>query len=202
MIQTEELKKILAEAKTEEDFDTKMIEHFTPSILKLLKEDVKKLIQNNHLEMFEQRFKAFKNNLYSLCNLGLLSIIDNELSFFLQNKGRVNRKGILTPIVESIKKQSGGPVYIEEFILFMVDKNINNLFRDSSFDEAIDLKNNKAIYRHLSIHGVYYCNKKEASLMLMNTLIYLLLVKNHFKEYENKVVKKGKNEFELISDDN
>lgn len=179
-ISAEEIKSLIESAQCEKDFDEFMIHFFDDAkINKIFQEFVDKL-PSRHKMMIKQIKHAIERNDFAIANNALMSILDNMLSDYLENKGQVKREGILEPI---IKYYEVFPLHEVEFLfgLTMLSNNINFIFQDYNFDENLKINSNKKIRRHPSIHGVRYSNKKVDTLLLVNTLINLIENQEYLK---------------------
>ena len=192
-IDTSELKAIFENVKTEKEFDNYMTKYFTNQKLQQLFKDIKLKISRKHITIFKQIEKAFYNKQYSLINNAIISIIDDELSYYNYNKKETKRKDILYPIIEEYKKKDVSQCdWLDLFYLEMLNNNINLLFDNVDFNN-IKISNNKAIRRHTTQHGKKYSNKKIVAIMLLNTLYNLLYIKEDLKVYKQRLkVKKEK----------
>lgn len=197
---SKQIKELIKEERSEEEFDGFMLDYFNDSLLKELFFDINNLLPDNQRILFGQCIDSFNREEYALCSLGLYSIIDDNLSFYLFNKGCTSRRGIFKPIVEEmVENEDFGKSHTMDFILLMMDKNIDNLFESISFDKNASIKKNKDTNRHTTIHGKYYSNKKESDLMLFNSLYWLLGLQNYLAKYESRLLYKKKIKvFELI----
>ena len=120
----------------------------------------------------------------------MLSIIDNCLSYYLINKGSSARINMFKPIIKDLENNDDGTSLI--FIVMMIDNNINRLYEQIEFNQKISIKTNKKARRHPSAHGKSYSNKKIDSIMLMNTLYYLLDKKDELSKYKNSLYQENK----------
>lgn len=198
-IEPNELKNILKQNLNEKDFDKYMKKHFKKNIVEELANETLKLMQKNHQTMYRQAINAYFEKSYSLCNNGLISIIDDLTSYFMSDKGASARKGLFVPIVNEIYSLDTNKLKTAHFILMMISENIDMLYTNTDFNSNIKPNNAKGINRHSTIHGKYYSNKKESSLMLLNTIYYLLQTIKNFKQFKNKLKYDKKNkQFEII----
>lgn len=181
------LKYIFENVNSEQEFDTYMQEYFTDEKIDSIFQDIQSKISENHQVILEQIIAAFKNNYYALINNSLISIIDNELSFYIENKRETTRKNIFTPIIKDLKDV---PIkecnWINIIFLEMLENNIKIIFDFIHFDN-ISITTKKTIRRHTTQHGVMYSNEKIDSLMLINTLYNILYTKDYLLDYENKL---------------
>lgn len=182
-----ELHDILSNIKTEKEFDKYIFKYFNKTKVNLLIDDIKKSIQRRQdLKLFEQIIIAYNNKSYSLASMGLMSIIDNMLSYYLLNKGCNSRVKLFKPIIKDLNRKRE----ISDdfpFIVMMINSNINLLYEDIQFNERIKIKTNKKARRNPVSHGKSYSNKKIDTIMLLNTVYYLLIAKTELKEYKNSL---------------
>lgn len=182
------IKELIKKENTEEEFDRFMLNYFTDSLLEELFCDIKSTLPSNHMILFEQCVGSFRNKEYALCSLGLYSIIDDVLSFYILNKGCVSRKGIFGPIVrEMAERDDFGKNHTMDFILLMMDKNIDSLYESTDFNTKVSITKNKDTNRNYSVHGKYYSNKRESDLMLFNSLFWLLKLQSYLSKYKNSL---------------
>lgn len=187
-IDSNQIKDLTKEEHSEEEFDKFMLNYFTNSLLKELFFDIGKMLSNNKKVIFDQCVNSFNREEYALCSLGLYSIIDDVLAFYLKDKGCVSRRGVLKPIVDEIdNNEDFGQNQTMDFILLMMDKNIDDLYKNISFNEKVLVGKNKDTNRHISMHGKYYSNKRESDLMLFNSLYWLLGLQNYLAKYKDKI---------------
>ncbi len=182
-----ELRDILLDIKTEKEFDKYIFKYFNKTKVNSLIDDIKKLIDRKQdLKLFEQIIIAYNNKSYSLASIGLMSIIDNLLSYYLLNKGCNSRLKLFEPIIKNLKsKRESFDDFT--FIVMMINSNINLLYEDIEFNKKIDIKTNKKARRNPVSHGKSYSNKKIDTIMLLNTMYYLLIAKAELKEYKNSL---------------
>lgn len=161
--------------------------------------DIEIMLSDNKKVIFNQCVNSFNREEYALCSLGLYSIIDDVLAFYLEDKGCVSRRGILKPIVDEIDNyEDFGKNQTTDFILLMMDKNVDDLYKNISFNEKVLVGKNKDTNRHVSMHGKYYSNKRESDLMLFNSLYWLLGLQNYLAKYKDKIkYNKNKKTFEI-----
>ena len=83
----------------------------------------------------------------------------------------------------------------------MVNSNINLLYEQIEFNNKISINTNKKARRNPISHGKSYSYKKIDTIMLMNTLYYLLVIQNELKEYKNSLYRNKKKEFYIPTKD-
>lgn len=191
-IKGENLKEIFEQINSEQEFDVYMNEYFTDDKIENIFEDIQNKISENHKVVFEQIIGAFKLEYYALVNNAIISIIDDELSFYIQNKRETTRKGLFEPILEKLKRT---PIeecnWINIIFLEILDNNIKTIFQKIVFDN-IEITTKKQIRRHTTQHGKLYSNERIDTLMLINTLYNILNTKEYLLEYESKLKYNGK----------
>lgn len=186
-IKTEELKSLLENAHNEKEFDTLMKFFFKEEKIDKMVQEMLTLLPDRHKMMLKQAKNAFDRGDYAIANNALMSIIDNALSEYLENKGQNKRVGIFQPIINHYEGFAIGEV---DFIfeLCMLSNNINFIFQDCSFDKKIEIKTNKKVRRHTSLHGVRYSNKRIDTLLLFNTLVNVLKQQSLLCDYRNSLI--------------
>lgn len=186
-IEPKELKSLLENVYTEKEFDALMRKFFNKNKINKMTEEMQTALPPRHKMMLKQAKNAFDRGDYAIANNALMSIIDNMISEYLFNKGQNKRVGVLEPI---IKFYEGFPLGEVDFIfeLCMLSNNINFIFQDYRFDEKVEIKTNKKIRRHPSLHGVRYSNKKTDALLLFNTLINLIQQQSILNYFKNSLV--------------
>ena len=188
---TEQLHDILNTVNTEKEFDRLLIKHFNKQRIENLIDDIKnKLSNKQEVKLFNQIKDTYYSQNYALASIGMLSIIDNCLSYYLINKGSSARINMFKPIIKDLENNDDGTSLI--FIVMMIDNNINRLYEQIEFNQKISIKTNKKARRHPSAHGKSYSNKKIDSIMLMNTLYYLLDKKDELSKYKNSLYQENK----------
>lgn len=186
-IDTAELKHIFEHVNTEKEFDDYMKKYFTKQKLQYLFNDIKLKIQKKHIIIFRQIEQSFYNRQYSLINNAIISIIDDELSYYTVNKSETKRKDIFLPLIEEFRRQSMDECnFLDLFYLQMLNNNLNLLFDNVDFRKIV-INNNKTIRRHATQHGKKYSNQKIVSIMLLNTLYNLLFIREDLKRYRSKL---------------
>lgn len=181
------LKDIFDNVKSEVEFDNYMEKYFNENNINCIFTDIELKIQDKHKEMLDQVKNSFMQGYYALINNAIISIIDDEISFYTKNKQDTLRKDIFIPIINDLRKAKVEDCnWINIVYLRMLNNNINTLFDKINFNN-IKINTNKSIRRHCSQHGKKYSNNKIDSLMLINTLYHLLYIKDNLKAYENKL---------------
>lgn len=169
-IDTAELKHIFEYVSTEKEFDDYMKKYFTKQKFQNLFNDIKLKLQKKHIIIFRQIEQSFYNRQYALINNSIISIIDDELSYYNYDKKETKRKNILCPIIEEYKNKDVSQCeWLDLFYLEMLNNNLNLLFDNVDFRKIV-INNNKTIRRHATQHGKKYSNQKIVSIMLLNTL--------------------------------
>ena len=192
-IDTSELKMIFENVSSEKEFDDYMKRYFNKQRMQNLFYDIKLKINRKHIIIFRQIEQSFYNRQYSLINNAIISIIDDELTYYIADKKQTKRTDIFLPIIELFKEKSIGECnFLDLFYLEMLNSNLNILFDNVNFNNIV-INNNKAIRRHATQHGKKYSNQKIVSIMLLNTLYNLLYIKDDMKSYRGKLkIKKEK----------
>lgn len=84
----------------------------------------------------------------------------------------------------------------------MVNSNINLLYEQIEFNNKISINTNKKSRRNPISHGKSYSYKKIDTIMLLNTMYYLLVIQNELKGYKNSLYRNSKKkEFYIPSKD-
>lgn len=195
-ITTDELYRILENITAEKEFDKAIQKYFSKAKVIEMMNDIEKGLKGTSKNVFSQVREAYNNRYYSLCGMGLISIIDYLLSFYILNKGQPARKGIFEPIIRDMKLDSDNSKF--SFIIYMLNSNINTIFEDYSFNGPLKINTNKKFRRHPVEHGKLFNNKKIDVIMLMNTLYYIILVQGKLQNYKNKLGYK-KSKFVILS---
>lgn len=195
-MKAEELHDILLKIKTEKDFDRYIIKYFNKNkVNSLITDNMNMLERKQDKKLFEQIVFAYNYKLYSLANIGIISMIDNLLSFYLIDKGCVSRLKLFEPIINDLDNKRNVSNDFP-FIVMMINSNINLLYETIEFNEKIKIKTNKKSRRNPVSHGKLYSDKKIDSIMLLNTMYYLLIAQNELKEYKNSLYyNRNKKEF-------
>lgn len=184
-IRPEELKELLEGAENEKEFDRLMGRFFNGYKLDKMFLFLSDELPKHHKTMIQQVQNGYKRRDYAIASNALMSILDNLLSAYMYNKGKTQRSGILEPMVEFYENDF--PLNEIPFIfeLCMLSNNINFIFRRFDFNEMPHVDSNKKAYRHPSVHGVQYTNKRIDMVMLLNTLCALTRFKEILKSFEN-----------------
>lgn len=196
----EELHDVLMNVKNEKEFDIYLNKYFSTKKIDMLKSDILNMLTSNQeKKLFKQITFAYDNKSFALANLGLISMIDNLLSFYIIDKGCVSRRKMFEPIIDDIKNRMN---LSDDFpyIVMMINSNINLLYEQIEFNEKITIKTNKKSRRNPLAHGKIYVNKKIETIMLFNTVYYLLIAQNELRNYKNCLVyNRNKKHFSIVS---
>lgn len=189
-ISSDELKELFSIVNSEKEFDKYMLKYFDKIKVEKLFEEILSKIARKHRTIFKQIKFSFDLKNYALINTGLLSVIDELCSQFLLNKGCSKRKDILLPIVEIIDDTSEDK--FEVIPILVLNDNINVIYETIDFNKKIVIKTNKKVRRNPSQHGRYFSNRRIDTIMLLNTIYYLLIVMDKYKKYVGRIVYVGK----------
>ena len=194
-ITTKELYEILKNVTTEKEFDQYINRYFNKNKVDMLIEDIKSMLSNkNQRKVFDQIITAYKSKLYALASIGITTMIDNFLSYYLIDKACTSRVNLFEPIIEDLKLKRENSDF--SFIIMMVNSNINLLYERIEFNNKISIKTNKKSRRNPISHGKSYSYKKIDTIMLLNTMYYLLIIQNELRRYKNSLYRKpNKREF-------
>ncbi len=187
-VKADELKMLIEKVEDEKSFDKIMISFFSKERIDNMMEDIYSSLPRKHKILFRQIRDAVVNKQYALANNGIISIIDNLPIKLLKNPGNPHRKGILEPIIEFYVKEYEAWCFGFAFELKILSNNLNRLFENYRFDEKIELDTNKKVRRHINLHGVAYSNKKEDTIMLLNTLYAYLKNIEYINVFENTLI--------------
>ena len=183
----DELHEILSTVTTEKEFDRYIAKYFNKDKINFLISDIKKLINRKQdLKLFEQIVLAYDNKSYALASIGIMCIIDNLLSYYIFDKGCNSRVKLFQPIIKDIDKKREITDNFP-FIVMMINSNINLLYENIEFNNKIKIETNKKSRRNPVAHGKSYSNRKIDTIMLLNTLYYLLIAKIELNEYKNSL---------------
>lgn len=186
-IDAETLLAILQTVDCEKEFDDAMLKLFTDEKITKIIIEAKKKVAKHHKILLSQVENGISNRNYALVNNALMSIIDNSLSVYLEDKGCVTRKNIFKPILKHYENYGLDQIGAFIFDLCMLSNNINFIFDNVDFTQKIDLKTNKVARRHASLHGFSYSNKKIDTIMLLNTLVALMKIRPYLQCFENGI---------------
>lgn len=185
-ISSEELKSLTSVVNSEKEFDKYMLRYFDKTKLEKMFDELLSRIPYKHKTIFKQIRNSFYQKDYALANTGILSVIDELCSQFLLDKGCLKRKDILLPIVEMINNTSDDN--FEVIPILVLNDNINTIYESVDFNKRIKIKTNKKVRRNPSQHGRYFSNRKIDTIMLLNTVYYLLIVMDTYKQYVGKII--------------
>lgn len=185
--------------ESEVDFDNWLLEYFDGKKFNALLEDIQKGIPEKYRIAFEQIVIGLQNNAYVLVNNTLLSIIDGILSKYVANKKNVHRRGLLEPIIAFYDDSYSLENIPFIFELGMLDNNIHFIFEDTDFNAKIEVKTNKKIRRHSSVHGMAFSNNYNDTIFLLNALYWLIELEDVLRLFENSL--KIKNDKFVIKSD-
>lgn len=197
-ISSEELKYLTENVDSEKEFDKYMLKYFTKVKVESLFLDIMSRLNRKHKTIMKQIKEAYFSKNYALANVGILSVIDELCSQFLLDRGCVKRQNILLPIIEELDENSNDP--FEVLPIMILNDNINVIYESVDFNKKIKIKTNKKIRRNPSQHGQSFSNRKIDALMLLNTVYYLLITMENYKQYIGKIIY-VKNQKELLNAD-
>ena len=185
-ITTEELHEILQNVATEKEFDQYINKYFNKAKVELLIKDISIMLPNkNQRKIFDQIVTAYKSKSYALASIGITTMIDNCLSYYLIDKGCTSRLKLFEPIIKDLDLKRENSDF--SFIVMMVNSNINLLYEQIEFNNKISINTNKKSRRNPISHGKSYSYKKIDTIMLLNTIYYLLVIQNELKGYKNSL---------------
>ena len=191
-----ELQKIFETIDCEEEFDNYMISYYSDEVMKSMTDEIRLAISDKHCLLFEQIIRSFEREDYSLSNIGLMSIIDELCSYFLEDKGRSTRKDMFEPILNDSKFDEELDAYFLDVLL--LNSNINTIYECIDFNSEIEISTNKKARRNPSQHVRFYSDRRIDSIMLMNTIYNLLLFQRVGSKYHSKLkYNRTKKKFEL-----
>ena len=200
-ITTEELHEILQNVSTEKEFDQYINKYFNKAKVELLIKYISIMLPNNNQrKIFDQIVTAYKSKSYALASIGITTMIDNCLSYYLIDKGCTSRLKLFEPIIKDLDLKRENSDF--SFIVMMVNSNINLLYEQIEFNNKISINTNKKSRRNPISHGKSYSYKKIDTIMLLNTMYYLLVIQNELKGYKNSLYRNSKKkEFYIPSKD-
>lgn len=195
-IDVETIFSILQTVHCEKEFDDEMLKFFNDDKINKMIVEAKNKVAKHHKVLLGQVENGIENKNYALVNNALMSIIDNSLSIYLEDKGCITRKNIFKPVIEHYENYGLDQIGAFIYDLCMLSNNINFVFDNVDFTQKIDLKTNKVARRHAALHGFRYSNKKIDTIMLLNTLVALMRIKPYLQFFENGIkYNKNKKEF-------
>lgn len=178
---TEELHELLQNISEEKEFDAYMRKYFNKEKVSELTNDIRSMLaKKEQKDFFNQIIFSYNNKQYAIANVGLTSIIDNALSFYLHKKTENKRQNIFEPIIDDINSKNCNSQLL--FTVMMLNSTINLLYEH--FKNKDSIQTHKKARRHAFAHGKLYSNSKTDTLMLLNTLYYILLLQQELKDYE------------------
>lgn len=190
-ITTRELHKILQNVATEKEFDQAINKYFNKSKVELIIKDIDIMLSNNNQrKIFDQIVKAYKSKSYTLAVIGIITMIDNCLSYYLIDKGCTSRLKLFEPIIKDLELKKEETDF--HLTVMMVNSNINLLYEQIEFNNKISINTNKKARRNPISHGKLCIYKKIDTIMILNTLYYLLLIKDKLKGYKNSLYRNSK----------
>lgn len=194
-MESEELKDILQNVSSEEEFDRYMLKYFNKTKIFKLEKTILDMIPYKHKTMFKQIMDSFNNRNYGIANLGITAIIDDLCTYFLEDKGCNSREDLFLPIIEKVDENSTD--VFEVIPLLIINANINVLYESIDFRKRISISTHKTARRNPGQHGKKFSNKKLDTIMLLNTIYYMLIVIGKFSKYKDKVIcVRNKKDFE------
>ena len=198
-ITTEELHEILQNVGTEKEFDQYIIRYFNKAKVESLIVDIREMLSNNsQRKVYDQIVTAYRSKSYALASIGITTMIDNSLSYYLIDKGCTARIKLFEPIINELELKRDNSDF--SFIVMMVNSNINLLYEQIEFNNKISINTNKKSRRNPISHGKSYSYKKIDTIMLLNTLYYLLVIQNRLKKYKSSLLyKRNKKEFYIAT---
>ncbi len=183
---TKEMKDIIEKANSDEEFDDEISKYFSNEKLDELFKDINPYISPKHRVLFKQIEYAFYDKKYALANIGILAIIDEMCTYYLINKGCTSRVNLFEPIIKDLddKKSDKGLI----ILIMILNSNINTLYDNIEFNQKIKISTSKKIRRNLCQHGRSYSNKKIDTIMLLNTVYNMLILRKYTDTYKNKLM--------------
>lgn len=194
-MESEELKEILQNVSSENEFDKYMLKYFSKEKISRMEKNILDMIPYKHKNMFKQIMNSFYNKNYGIANLGITAIIDDLCTYFLEDKGCNTRKDLFLPIIEKVDEETND--VFKNIPLLIINANINVLYESIDFRKRITFSTHKTVRRNPGQHGKKFSNKKLDTIMLLNTIYYMLIVIKDFSKYKDKVIcVRQKKEFE------
>lgn len=185
----EGLQKLIKISKSEEEFDNNLSKYFDEDKIKLMIEKINQCIPNENKLLFAQITYAYTNEMFALSSIGLFTIIDNLLSYYLENKRKTSRKNLFIPIIEDLNNEDN----MLQWKIIIVNNCINRLFENYDFNEKIDIKSDKKIRRHPMLHGKITSNQRIEVIMLLNLVYYLIDMQKYLNQYKDSLIWDSKN---------
>lgn len=185
-MKSEKLKEILSNVNSEEQFDAYMLEYFNHSLILEMEKNIYEMLPKKHKIMFKQIICSFNNKCYAISNIGITAMLDDLCTFFLEDKGCNSRNDLLLPIIEDIDESSDDK--FEVIPILILNSNLNMIYEYVDFQKKITINTHKTTRRHTNQHGKKFDNKKLDTIMLLNTLYYMLIVQKEYAKYKNKVI--------------
>lgn len=189
---TNSLLNVIETIESETDLDSWLLEYFDENKIESLLNDIYSGISVKYREALEQINIGLKYNTYILVNNMLLSIIDGILSKYMANKKQLHRRGILEPVIEFYDDNYSLENIPFIFKLGMLNENIAFIFEDTDFNKDNEVKTNKKIRRHSSVHGMAFSNKKNDTMFLLNALYWLVELDEVLLPFENTLKEKNR----------
>lgn len=196
-LKTSDLKEILENVNTEQEFDNYMNEYFNSELVDNLIADIKLNIPTKYKTIFNQIARAYKNRSYSLCNTAMMTIIDGMCSYYLINKGNVKRQNLFKGIAYDLSVENYDWSII--FNLLMLNNSINILYDDIDFNSQINIISNKKSRRNVTGHGFSYSNKKMDSIMLLNLIYNMSIIYKSLKGYKSTLMYDAKKKHFVVA---
>ncbi len=181
-----EMKCIIEKVNSDKEFDNEISKYFSNEKLEELFKDINCYITSKHRVLFSQIEYAFYNKKYALANNGILAIIDEMCTYYLINKGCTSRVNLFEPIIKDFDEKKSDKSLI--ILIMILNSNINTLYDDIEFNQEIKISTSKKIRRNLCQHGRSYSNKKIDTIMLLNTVYNMLVLRKYTAKYKNKLM--------------
>lgn len=197
-METQQLHDLLEIIDNEKEFDRYLLKYFNKKRTENLFIDIEKMLPNQKSRtIFRQITNTYNNKDYILSNMGIISMIDDLFTFFLINKGCTYRNNLFKTIAMDLDNKNENTDLL--YIVMMVNSNINLLYERVEFNGKITIKTNKKSRRMSFAHGKAYSNKRVDAIMLLNTLYYLLILRESLKEYKDCLYKDRNNVFHIAT---
>lgn len=197
-IEAEELKEIISEVESEEQFDKFLESFFASEKMENMFDFIHNNVTRKHKTIFRQIETAYNSKQFALVNNAAISVLDNMLSNVLQDKGCVRRCGIMDPIATHYANNFRLCDIGFWFRIQMLSSNLNWLYGHFDFNNKIRVPSNKKIRRHLSAHGFEFSNKKIDAIMLLNSIAEFISLRSCIEPfYDTLMYDKNKKAFEI-----